>query len=54
LGRLKVQDVYIVTERKGGGSQFRRLDAEALSDWLKSYSVSELWEKNVIGGGPLE
>jgi len=26
---------------------------EELLHWLKSYSISELWQKNVVGGSPL-
>lgn len=33
-------------------SVFRRLDENKLADWLRDYSLSELWEKNVIGGQP--
>ena len=33
-------------------SVFKRLDAEQLEDWLARYSLSELWEKNVLGGRP--
>jgi len=33
-------------------SVFRRLDAEALEEWLQDYSLSELWHKSVIGGRP--
>jgi predicted ATPase len=36
-----------------GRSRFRRLDPADLADWLTDYSVSELWQKNVIGGGPM-
>ncbi|MBI4669975.1 MAG: AAA family ATPase, partial [Elusimicrobia bacterium] len=42
----------VVVERKGRESEFKRLEAGALEDWLKDYSLSELWEKNVIGGRP--
>jgi predicted ATPase len=31
---------------------FKRLNEEALADWLGRYSLSELWEKNVLGGRP--
>lgn len=31
---------------------FKTLDAEELRDWLDRYSLSELWEKNVLGGQP--
>ncbi len=43
----------IVTELNQGCSEFRRLDSEEFTDWLEDYSVGELWQKNVIGGGPL-
>ena len=43
----------VVVERAGRASTFRRLkDTEELQEWLKEYSLSELWEKNVIGGRP--
>lgn len=43
----------VVVEREGRASTFRRLeDSESLQEWLKTYSLSELWEKNVIGGRP--
>jgi predicted ATPase len=43
----------VVTDIEQGRSQFRRLDSNELADWLADYSISELWQKNVIGGGPL-
>lgn len=30
----------------------RKLDEEELSEWLTNYSLSELWNKNVLGGRP--
>jgi predicted ATPase len=33
-------------------SVFKTLNIEQLSEWLARYSLSELWEKNVIGGRP--
>jgi predicted ATPase len=42
----------IVVERKGRESIFSRLDESGLNDWLNEYSLSELWNKNVIGGRP--
>ena len=41
-----------VVKREGRATVFRRLDSESLSEWLEDYSLSELWEKNVIGGRP--
>ncbi|MBI1785347.1 AAA family ATPase [Candidatus Sumerlaeota bacterium] len=42
----------VVVERKERASTFRRLSEEELRDWLGDYALSELWEKNVIGGRP--
>ena len=42
----------VVVERPDRGSTFRRLDPDALTEWLAEYSLSELWEKNVLGGRP--
>ena len=42
----------IVVERNDRESSFKRLVAEELEDWLEEYSLSELWNKNVIGGRP--
>ncbi|MBF0108609.1 MAG: AAA family ATPase [Magnetococcales bacterium] len=33
-------------------SIFKKLDSELLKEWLDRYSLSELWEKNVLGGQP--
>ena len=42
----------VVVEREGRSSAFKRLDTAALKGWLEDYSLSELWQKNVIGGRP--
>ncbi len=42
----------VVVERPDRASTFKRLDPAALDQWLKAYSLSELWEKNIIGGRP--
>ena len=42
----------IVVETKDGSTEFNRLDQNKLSEWVKEYTMSELWEKNVIGGRP--
>ena len=43
----------VVVEDAKGASRFRRLDRRELSRWLKTYSISDLWRKNVVGGSPL-
>jgi predicted ATPase len=42
----------VVVDREEGASAFRRLGPEGLEQWLADYSVGELWEKNLLGGGP--
>lgn len=50
LDQFEAEDV-IVVDREGPASTFRRLEPEKLDEWLDDYTLSELWEKNVIGGG---
>jgi predicted ATPase len=45
-------DEIIVAERRGGESAFERLHPEALEAWLEDYSLSDLYDKNVLGGRP--
>ena len=45
-------DDVIVVDRVDRQSTFRRLDAVSLEEWLKEYTLGQLWEKNVLGGGP--
>lgn len=42
----------IVVDRSEGQTVFNRLDSKALSVWLDEYdySLSDVWEKNLIGG----
>ena len=52
VDHLEPEDIVVV-ERKESNSVFSRLDSGDLKDWLEEYSLSELWEKNVIGGRPV-
>jgi predicted ATPase len=45
-------DDLIVVEREGSCSIFKRFSEEEIESWLESYSLGELWEKNIIGGRP--
>jgi predicted ATPase len=45
-------EAVIVVNREGMKSKFVRPDADKLAAWLEEYSLGEVWEKNVIGGGP--
>lgn len=51
LDNFDPEDV-IVVDREGKESEFKRQSAAALETWLEEYSLGEVWEKNVIGGGP--
>jgi predicted ATPase len=51
LNNFDPEDV-IVANREGLESKFARLDPTKLEAWLEEYSLGEVWEKNVIGGGP--
>ena len=47
------EDIIVAEwDTKGNSSKFKRLDKEQLGEWLENYSLSELWEKNVLGGQP--
>ncbi len=43
----------IAVDCYNGQSQFHRLESEPLKDWLEDYSIGELWQRNVIGAGPM-
>ncbi len=47
-------DQVMVVERdeERSTSVFNRLNEEKLREWLEQYCLSELWEKNVLGGRP--
>ena len=43
---------FIIVDQSSGVSEFNRIDEEKYKEWLKEYSVGDLWNKNVIGGRP--
>jgi len=51
VDHFEPQDIIAVNSRNGE-SVFERLDPVRLKTWLEEYSIGELWEQNVIGGGP--
>jgi predicted ATPase len=51
LDNFDPEDI-IVVNREGNESQLTRPDPAKLEEWLDEYSLGEVWEKNVIGGGP--
>ncbi len=50
LDQFAIEDV-IVVNRRNGQSTFERLERADYDQWLKEYSVGQLWTKNVIQGG---
>ena len=42
----------VVVERDGESSTLARPDVNHLEAWLDDYSLGEIWEKNIVGGGP--
>ena len=51
LDHLQPEDV-LVANRVGGATQITRLESARLVEWLKDYSLGQLWEKNEFAGRP--
>jgi len=52
IDQFSIEDIVVVN-RKDGASTFERLQEKDFNVWLESYSVGELWAKNVLSGGPV-
>ena len=52
LDHFDPEDV-LVADRVEGATQITRPDPERLKQWLKNYSLGQLWEKNELGGRPV-
>lgn len=53
VDEFELDDIVIVERNSTDGSSiYEKLDSDKLIQWLDEYSLSELWEKNVIGGQP--
>jgi predicted ATPase len=51
LDHFEPEDV-LVADRVNGGTTLTRLNAGDWDEWLKSYSLGQLWEKAEFGGRP--
>ena len=51
VDRFDAEDIVVVN-REGRQTQLKRLSEPDLRDWLQEYTLSELWEKNILGGRP--
>jgi predicted ATPase len=50
---FEAEDILVFDrDEKTGSSKVTRHNSKSLAEWLKHYSLSELWEKNVMGGRP--
>lgn len=47
-----VPEAVVVCERDDEGTHLRRLDAASLHQWLKKYTLGELWSMGELGGNP--
>jgi predicted ATPase len=53
IDEFELEDIVIVERSNESNSTiFLRKNPNDLTNWLEEYSLSELWEKNVIGGQP--
>ncbi len=53
LNRLDISDV-LIAEQVEGATQLTRPDVSKLEAWLGEYGLGELWEKNLMGGRPVQ
>ncbi len=53
LNRLDISDV-LIAEQIDGATTLTRPDLRALEAWLGEYGLGELWEKNLMGGRPVQ
>ncbi len=53
VDEFSLEDIIVAEwDDKKNCSTFNKLNKEKLNEWLENYSLSELWEKNVLGGQP--
>jgi len=53
IDEFEANDIVVVERnKKEKCSLFKKLNEETLENWLDRYSLSDLWEKNIIGGRP--
>jgi predicted ATPase len=51
VNEFALEDLIVVDKREHM-STFHRPNAQAMQEWLREYSLGELWKKNVLGGRP--
>lgn len=53
LNQLSLDDV-LISEQVDGATRLARPDPASIEAWLEVYGLGELWEKNLIGGRPVQ
>lgn len=51
IDQFEPEDI-IVTDRVNGATEYSRLDGSELDEWLEEYTISQMWETNLLGGRP--
>ncbi|MCH8569408.1 MAG: AAA family ATPase [Balneolales bacterium] len=51
LNMFEAEQVVVVS-RQGRASSFKRLNRKMLEGWIQDYSLSDLWQHNILGGKP--
>lgn len=51
ISAFSPEDIIIV-ENKNGATTLSRPDPDSLKDWLTDYTLSDIWQRNIIGGNP--
>ncbi|MGB0982989.1 MAG: AAA family ATPase [Saprospiraceae bacterium] len=51
VDKFSPEDI-ITVDRKDGQTVFNRHETANLEGWLENYTISDIWEKNIIGGRP--
>ena len=53
LDNFECRDIIVAEkDRETGNTILKRLEEDDLRIWLEDYSLSQIWEKNIIGGQP--
>lgn len=53
IDNFEASDIIVVErDERQKCSTYKQVNEDRLSEWLEQYSISELWEKNIIGGKP--
>lgn len=50
ISHFEPEDI-ITVDQINGESEFRRLESDALSEWLEDYTIDDLWKRNIITKG---